>query len=147
MLAENFFAKSTTKNQNRVSHYVTKPFSFAELIARVGAILSRSQRESGVGNQVSSGDVVIKFDEKRVIRDDQIVELSPTEYHLLEMLARSAGRTVPTEVLLNNVWGPEYAGESKHVKHYIWALRKKIEEDPGDPKHILTERGFGYRFE
>jgi DNA-binding response OmpR family regulator len=130
-----------------VDDYVTKPFSFAELVARVGAILSRSQREGGLSNQVASGDLLVIFEERRVTHKDHIVELSPTEYRLLEMLARYAGRTVSTEVLLNNVWGPEYAGESKHVKHYIWALRKKIEEDPGDPKHILTERGFGYRFE
>jgi DNA-binding response OmpR family regulator len=130
-----------------VDDYVTKPFSFAELVARVGAILSRSQREGGSRNQVASGDLHVIFDDRRVVLKDQIVDLSPKEYRLLEMLARSAGRTVPTEVLLNNVWGPEYAGETKHVKHYIWSIRKKIEEDPGDPKHILTERGYGYRFE
>ena len=53
----------------------------------------------------------------------------------------------PAETLLTEVWGPEYAGEVEHVKHTIWTLRSKIEVDPGDPKHILTERGFGYRFE
>jgi two-component system KDP operon response regulator KdpE len=130
-----------------VDDYVTKPFSFAELVARVGAIISRAQREGRLSNQVASDDLVIILDERRVTLKDQIVELSPTEYRLLETLVRSAGRTVSTEVLLNNVWGPEYVGESKHVKHYIWSLRKKIEEDPGNPKHILTERGFGYRFE
>lgn len=130
-----------------VDDYVTKPFSFAELVARVSAILARTHRGLSTGNQVISGELTVIFDEKRVIRNDQIVVLSPTEYHLLEILVRSLGRTVSTETLLNHVWGPEYAGESKHVKHYIWALRKKIEEDPGDPKHILTERGFGYRFE
>jgi two-component system KDP operon response regulator KdpE len=130
-----------------VDDYVTKPFSFAELVARVGAIISRAQREGRLSNQVASDDLVVILDERRVTLKDQIVELSPTEYRLLETLVRSAGRTVSTEVLLNNVWGPEYVGESKHVKHYIWSLRKKIEEDPGNPKHILTERGFGYRFE
>ncbi len=57
------------------------------------------------------------------------------------------GHTVPTETLIAEVWGPEYAGEAEHVKHYVWTLRKKIEADPGDPKHLITERGFGYRFE
>jgi two-component system KDP operon response regulator KdpE len=75
------------------------------------------------------------------------VDLTPTEYHLLEILARTPGRTVPAEHLLRQVWGPEYAGEISHVKHFIWSLRKKIEADPGNPRHILTERGFGYRLE
>jgi two-component system KDP operon response regulator KdpE len=130
-----------------IDDYVTKPFSFAELVARVGAVLSRIQRNGKFINQVTSGDLHLNFEDRRVIRGTHIVELSPTEYRLLEILARSSGRTVSTEELLHNVWGPEYAGESRHVKHYIWALRKKIEDDPGDPKHILTERGYGYRFE
>jgi two-component system KDP operon response regulator KdpE len=130
-----------------IDDYVTKPFSFAELVARVGAVLSRIQRNGKFINQVTSGDLHLNFEDRRVVRGDHIVELSPTEYRLLEILARSSGRTVSTEELLHNVWGPEYAGESRHVKHYIWALRKKIEDDPGDPKHILTERGYGYRFE
>jgi two-component system KDP operon response regulator KdpE len=75
------------------------------------------------------------------------VELTPIEYQVLEILARNANRTVPAEILLAEVWGPQYAGEIEHVKHYIWTLRKKIEADPGDPKHLITERGFGYRFE
>jgi DNA-binding response OmpR family regulator len=54
---------------------------------------------------------------------------------------------VPVEYLLDEVWGPEYSGQIEHVKHYIWSLRQKIERDPGDPEHIITERGFGYRFE
>ncbi|MEK6256939.1 MAG: helix-turn-helix domain-containing protein, partial [Chloroflexota bacterium] len=62
-------------------------------------------------------------------------------------LSNNPGRTIPTEQLLKEVWGQTYDGELEHVKHYIWALRKKIEKDPGDPKHIITERGFGYRFE
>ena len=67
--------------------------------------------------------------------------------HLIEILSRHAGRPVSTDTLLQEVWGPEYTGEPDHVKRYVWALRKKIEADPGDPQHILTERGFGYRFE
>lgn len=130
-----------------VDDYVTKPFSFAELVARVGAVLARARRTPGAAHQMTSDDLVIDFDERRVTVGDGAVELTPTEYHLLEILARHAGRTVPAESLLIEVWGPEYAGEVKHVKHYIWALRKKIEADPGDPEHIITERGFGYRLE
>ena len=130
-----------------VDDYVTKPFSFAELTARVGAVLARAQRGTEIGQRVTCGDLNIDFDQRRVTVDDQIVELTPTEYRLLEILARHLNRTVATEQLLTEVWGPKYYGEFEHVKHYIWALRKKIERDPGDPKHIITERGFGYRLE
>jgi two-component system KDP operon response regulator KdpE len=130
-----------------VDDYVTKPFSFAELVARVGAVLARGGRAPGAVHQVTRDDLIIDFDQRRVTVADQVVDLTWTEYHLLEFLARHAGRTVPAESLLIEVWGPEYAGEVKHVKHYIWALRKKIEADPGDPRHIITERGFGYRLE
>jgi two-component system KDP operon response regulator KdpE len=130
-----------------VDDYVTKPFSFAEMVARIGAVLSRAQDEAKSRRQRSSGDLTINFDQRRVTLSGQIVDLTPTEYRLLEMLARHAKSTVPTEELLGQVWGAEYVGEYEHVKHYIWALRRKLESDPGDPKHIITERGFGYRFE
>lgn len=130
-----------------VDDYVTKPFSFAELVARIKAILARSRQFSDRNGILSSGDITVDFDQHRVTIDDQIVDLSPTEYRLLETLTRHARRTVPTEQILNEVWGPEYSGEAVHVKRYIWSLRKKVERDPGNPQHILTERGYGYRFE
>jgi len=130
-----------------VDDYVTKPFSFAELTARVGAVLARSIQAPPSTHNLTSGHLAIDFDERRVMLAGHPVDLTPTEYHLLEMLARHVDRTVPTATLLVEVWGPEYAGEVEHVKHFIWTLRKKIEADPGDPKHLITERGFGYRFE
>lgn len=130
-----------------VDDYVTKPFSFAELVARVGALLTRAQFAQPTTHQLSSGDLAIDFDQKHAAVGGRPIDLTPTEYRLLETLARRSHRTVPAETLLSEVWGPEYAGEVEHVKHYIWTLRSKIEADPGDPKHIITERGFGYRFE
>ncbi len=130
-----------------VDDYVTKPFSFAELVARVGAVLTRAQFAQAPTHSLTSGDLSIDFDQKHAAVGGRPIDLTPTEYRLLETLARRAHRTVPAETLLTEVWGPEYAGEVEHVKHYIWALRSKLEIDPGDPKHILTERGFGYRFE
>lgn len=130
-----------------VDDYVTKPFSFAELVARVGAVLARTQRVARLSHQVTSDELTVDFDQHRVSSAGQSIDLTPTEYRLLEILARAANRTVPNEQLLAEVWGPQYVGEIEHIKHYIWALRKKIEADPGDPKHILTERGYGYRFE
>ena len=130
-----------------VDDYVTKPFSFAELVARIKAVLARSTRAAESGSQVVSGTLEIDLIQRCVSVSGQTIDLSPTEYRLLEALARHSGRTVPSEQLLDEVWGAEYRGELDHVKHYIWALRKKLEQDPGNPEHILTERGFGYRFE
>jgi two-component system KDP operon response regulator KdpE len=98
-------------------------------------------------HEIVSGDLLIDLDNHRVAVNGRFIDLTPTEYRLLTLLAGQTPRTIPTEQLLDAVWGAEYAGEVKHVKHYIWSLRRKIETDPGDPKHILTERGFGYRFE
>jgi DNA-binding response OmpR family regulator len=130
-----------------VDDYVTKPFSFAELVARVRAVLSRVYRIGAPEHMLKSGDFSIDFDQHRVTTAGHVVELTPTEYRLLEALALHAHRTVSTEWLVERVWGPQYAGEVEQVKHFIWTLRKKIETDPGDPKHLITERGFGYRFE
>ena len=130
-----------------VDDYVTKPFSFAELIARIGAVLARVRASAQATSQITSGGVVIDLDQHLVNSRGQSIDLTPTEYRLLEILARHANRAVPLEKLLIDVWGPEYATETEHVKRYIWSLRKKIEPDPGSPQHIHTVRGFGYRFE
>jgi len=130
-----------------VDDYVTKPFSFAELTARAGAVLSRVKDQILVSKQFTSGNLTVDIDQRRVSKENVSIELTPTEFRLLEILVRHTGRTVPSEQLLHEVWGAEYTGETEHVKHYIWTLRKKLEDDPGNPKHILTERGFGYRFE
>lgn len=127
--------------------YVTKPFSFAELTARIRAVLARSAHVALPAHSYTSGDLTIDFDQHRVVANGQPVELTRTEYRLLEVLAHRPNQTLPTEQLVDAVWGPSYAGEVEQVKHFIWALRKKIEADSGDPKHLITERGFGYRFE
>lgn len=130
-----------------VDDFVTKPFSFAELTARIGAVLARTLRNLPPANCITSGDLTIDFKERHVTVNGRPVELTPTEYRLLETLARHARHTVSTEQLLLDAWGPVYAGDAEQVKHFVWTLRKKIETDPGAPKHVLTERGFGYRFE
>lgn len=130
-----------------VDDYVTKPFSFAELVARIGAVLVRTRHGAEVDQRVISGDLTVDLDQRRVTVAGKLIDLTPTEYRLLETLARHANNIVPVEHLLREVWGTEYSGEVEHVKHYVWSLRQKIERDPGDPEHIITERGFGYRFE
>jgi two-component system KDP operon response regulator KdpE len=130
-----------------VDDYVTKPFSFAELTARVHAVLSRVTRPETSIHVLTSGDLTIDFDQRRLLVAGHPVELTRTEYRLLEVLAHHPNRTIATEWLVEEVWGASYAGEVEQVKHFIWMLRKKIEADPGNPKHLITERGFGYRFE
>ncbi len=126
--------------------YVTKPFSFAELAARIGAVLNRARRPAANTTTVQTGNLSIDLARRRVYRQGEPVDLTPTEFRLLEVLVRHYDLPVPSEELVRRVWGPAYEGEIEHVKHYVWALRRKLEDDPGDPKHLITERGYGYRF-
>lgn len=130
-----------------VDDYVVKPFSVAELVARVGAVLNRCSNVKESPTLVESGDLSIDLRRKHVRLEGEKIELTPTEYRLLESLARCSNKTIPTNKLLSEVWGPEYLGEINHVKQYIWSLRKKIEDDPTTPRHLITRRGYGYRFE
>lgn len=129
-----------------VDDYVVKPFSFAELVARVGAILARSRRPPPESHRapIVRGEVTIDLDERRVTRAGQPVHLTPTEFRLLAALAEQPGRTLPPETLLTRVWGSEYADDVENVKRCIHYLRQKLEADPEHPELILTERGFGY---
>jgi DNA-binding response OmpR family regulator len=129
-----------------VDDYVVKPFSFAELVARVGAILTRSRRalpETHLA-PIVRGDVVIDLAERRVTRNGQPVRLTPTEFRLLAALAEQPGHTIAPKDLLVQVWGSEYADDVENVKRYIHYLRRKLEADVEHPQLILTERGFGY---
>jgi DNA-binding response OmpR family regulator len=127
--------------------YIVKPFSCAVLIERIGAILRRSGRKETPGKHVSSGEVAINLERKQVTVNGQRIQLTPKEFKLLEVLARHANNTIPIDRLLSEVWGYEYSEDPRFVKQYIWNLRKKIEDDPKEPKHLITRRGYGYRFE
>ncbi|MSP12064.1 MAG: response regulator transcription factor [Chloroflexi bacterium] len=128
--------------------YVTKPFSFAELTARVGAVLHRSRQLSAQkpARLHVFGELLIDLDNRRVTRNDQPIELTPTEFRLLATLVEHAGQVLSHEQLLTKVWGYEYANDVGYVKRYIWYLRQKIENDPRNPEYITTEWGFGYSF-
>ena len=129
-----------------VDDYVVKPFSFAELVARVGAILGRRRRSApeAAAEPLVRGDVAIDLDARRVTRGGRAVHLTPTEFRLLEALADQPGITVSPPALLSRVWGNEFDDDVENVKRYIHYLRGKLEENPEEPKLILTERGFGY---
>jgi two-component system KDP operon response regulator KdpE len=129
--------------------YVTKPFDHLELLARVKALLRRLDMPQPVSRAPSfqSGDLSVDFAAREVRRDGQPVPLTATEYKLLYHLVRNAGRVLPHETLLAKVWGREYVDEIDYLRVYIRRLRRKLERDPEQPRHILTERGLGYRFQ
>lgn len=129
--------------------YVTKPFGMDELLARLRAAVRRAE-PSGE----DEGDLVVETDEftvdlaaKKVHRDGKDVRLTPTEWHLLEVLVRNGGRLVAQKQLLREVWGPSYGTETNYLRVYMAQLRRKLEADPAHPKHFITEPGMGYRFE
>ena len=128
--------------------YVTKPFGARELVSRVKAVLRRTQQVTEPGEAVLEVDkhLSVDFNKREVIVDGEHIKLRPTEYRLLYHLIENAGWTVPHEQLLAKVWGYEYRDETHYVRLYVNYLREKIEEDPSNPKYILTERGIGYRF-
>jgi DNA-binding response OmpR family regulator len=128
--------------------YVTKPFSPRELVSRVRAVLRRDEIASGTTHGLIEVDERLKldFDRHEVWVEGKLVNLRPTEYRLLYHLVQNAGWVISHDQLLANVWGYEYRDEPHYVRLYINYLRKKIEEDPSNPKYILTERGIGYRF-
>ena len=129
-----------------VDDYVTKPFSFAELAARAKAILSRVRTDKPKNQRFCSGDLVIDVDSHHVTKGGKPVSLTPTEFRLLQTLAEHAGRVLTHQQLLDQVWGYDSAEDTGYIKRYIWYLRRKLENDPEHPQHILTERGFGYSF-
>lgn len=127
--------------------YVTKPFGMDELLARLRAAVRRTAPTAGDLPVVVTGDFTVDLVARRVTRSGGEVRLTPTEWHLLEVLVRSPGRMVAQKQLLQEVWGPAYETESHYLRVYIAQLRRKLEPDPAHPVHLLTEPGMGYRFE
>ena len=126
--------------------YVTKPFSFAQLSARMHAVLGRSAQENAAENKLSIDGLEVDIRLKRVWRDGQPLALTPTEFKLLVTLMHHAGDVVSPKDLVKEVWGAQYTSEIGYVRRYVWHLRQKIEPDPENPRYIHNDRGFGYRF-
>ncbi|MFP7832507.1 response regulator [Marisediminicola sp. LYQ134] len=130
--------------------YVTKPFSIDELLARIRALTRRiaSQDESPV---IRIADVTIDLAARSITRaapsGPELVRLTPTEWEVLDILVRNAGRLVTRQTLLTDIWGSEHITDTGYLRLYIAQLRKKIEPDPANPRYLLTESGMGYRFQ
>lgn len=126
--------------------YVCKPFSFAQLAARIKAVLARKGGAPG-GDHLTAGDLEVDIPSRRVLRGGALLNLTPTEFNLLVALMRRKGEVLSSEDLARQLWGPQYASEVGFVRRYVWHLRQRIEPDPENPHYIHNERGFGYRFE
>ncbi|MFB6599383.1 response regulator [Streptomyces diastaticus] len=129
--------------------YVTKPFSMDELLARLRAATRRRQDSAGAEAPaaVTTDEFTIDLVAKKVQREGRTVRLTPTEWHLLEMLVARPGRLVSQRQLLREVWGPAFEENTNYLRVYMAQLRRKLEADPARPRYLITEPGMGYRFE
>jgi DNA-binding response OmpR family regulator len=129
-----------------VDDYVTKPFSFAELSARIQAVLARTQSSPvSAGPMYAAGNLSVDMDKRQVTRGKEQIPLTPTEFRLLQCLIQKRGQPVSEATLAQEVWGTHRQGDTAVVRRYVWLLRQKLEDDPTHPAAILTVRGFGYR--
>lgn len=127
--------------------YVTKPFGMDEFLARLRAALRRAADAAEPGEPVVVTDsFTVDLAAKKVIKSGAEVHLTPTEWGVLEMLVRNRGKLVGRQELLREVWGPAYQSETHYLRVYLAQLRRKLEDDPSHPKHLVTEPGMGHRF-
>lgn len=125
--------------------YLTKPFGVGELLARVRSISRRLRQPNRANGIIVFGEIKIDLNARLVTRAEQIVHLTPTEYRLLKVLATHPGKVVTTMQLLREVWGPSHTDDSHYLRIYMAHLRQKLEEDPAQPRYLLTETAVGYR--
>jgi two-component system, OmpR family, alkaline phosphatase synthesis response regulator PhoP len=127
--------------------YITKPFSLAELLARVKAVLRRDAiARVGADNLVRAGELEINPGTRQVKRAGELVPLTATEFDVLWCLVEAGGRVLSREQILTRVWGPHHHGTRRTIDNFLLQLRTKLEVDPAEPRHLLTVRGVGYRF-
>ena len=125
--------------------YVTKPFGVDELLARIRAVSRRShQQDPATTSTATVGRYTIDLSDHTITPDQR---LTPTEWQLLEHLLRNPGKLITQRQLLQDVWGPQYGTETNYLRQYMARLRRKLEDDPTRPRHLLTEPGMGYRFQ
>ncbi|MFJ8160108.1 response regulator [Streptomyces sp. NPDC096136] len=131
--------------------YVTKPFSMDELLARLRAAARRHEpagaSQADEVSIVTTDEFTVDLVAKKVYRGDLTVRLTPTEWHLLEILITHPGRLITQSRLLLEVWGPTYSENTNYLRVYMAQLRRKLEPDPSHPRYLITEPGMGYRFE
>ncbi len=126
--------------------YLSKPFGINELIARVRVALRRSSKANQLNPVIHFSDIQVDLVNRRVLKGQNELHLTPIEYRLLTELLTNSGKVLTQRYLLNHVWGPNYVEHNHYLRIYMGHLRQKLETDPARPKHLLTETGVGYRF-
>ena len=130
---------------NGATDYLTKPFRTGELLARIRSCMRRNNTDDQI-SLLLIGNLQIDLSARTVRRNEDLVKLTSTEYNLLSLFAKNEGRVLTHQFLLKEIWGVAFQTETQYLRVFVAALRKKIEENPNQPKHILTESGVGYRF-
>jgi len=131
---------------NGATDYLTKPFRTGELMARIRSAIRRNNSETD-SPVVSVGDIEIDFPARTATKNGEFLKLTTTEFNLLSLLAKNEGRVLTHQLILKEIWGVGYQNETQYLRVFIAQLRKKIEENPNQPQHIITESGVGYRFQ
>jgi two-component system KDP operon response regulator KdpE len=128
--------------------YLSKPFGTAELLARIRAHLRRHEgHQTSTADEYTFGDVVINYSQRSVTRNGERLHLTPIEYRLLMQLIKNPGKVITHRQLLKEVWGPHSVEQAHYLRTYMVHLRQKLEQEPANPKYLLTETGIGYRFQ
>ena len=135
-----------TALDNGATDYLSKPFRTAELLARIRSAIRRNQTSNNT-TVVDAGDLQIDLAARTVKKTNELLKLTSTEFNLISLFARNEGRVLTHRFILKEIWGVGYQTETQYLRVFVGSLRKKIEENPNNPLHIITESGVGYRFQ
>lgn len=141
--AENEIIKAL---DNGAEDYLTKPFRTGELLARIRLAIRKTHTETEQHSIISCGDLEIDFVNRTVLKKEELIKLTATEYDLMAILAKNEGKVLTHQYLLKQIWGLSYSDETQYLRVFVAQIRKKIEDNPNKPQYLLTESRIGYRF-